>query len=204
MGLRDRKKAATRLALHQAALRLAARDGLDHVTVDAIADAANVSRRTFSNYFASKEDALFHSDAEQARRLLRLLREQPPGEAPWTALSRATEQLAAGTIEADPTWLARRRELRTHPSLVTHHIAAYGAVESELAAELANRMTGPDATLRSRLLAATFLAALRVAIQHWIEHPDGALHDVIRTALAHAAPEPTTAAHLGSAAPPVP
>lgn len=58
-GLRERKKAATRLALHESALRLAAEQGPDGVTIEAIADAANVSRRTFSNYFSSKEEALF-------------------------------------------------------------------------------------------------------------------------------------------------
>jgi AcrR family transcriptional regulator len=57
-GLRDRKKAETRSALGRFALSLAIDRGPDGVTADEIAAAANVSPRTFHNYFGSKEEAL--------------------------------------------------------------------------------------------------------------------------------------------------
>jgi AcrR family transcriptional regulator len=56
--LRDRQKAETRLALHQAAVALVLERGLDHATVELITDRAGVSQRTFFNYFPSKEDAV--------------------------------------------------------------------------------------------------------------------------------------------------
>ncbi|MER5336874.1 TetR family transcriptional regulator [Micromonospora sp. NPDC002717] len=198
-GLRERKKAATRLALHEAALRLASEHGLDRVTVEAIADAANVSRRTFSNYFSSKEEAIFHGDAVRLRRLLELVRQQPPDAPPWRALSRAAEQLAEEVYgSTPPSWLVRRRQLRGHPGLVAQQIAAYTTIERELADEFVHRLAGPDPELRARVLAATFLATLRVAVQHWIEHPDGPLRDTLRAALAEAASAPAVEA----AAPP--
>ncbi|MET8090238.1 TetR family transcriptional regulator [Micromonospora sp. NPDC005220] len=187
-GLRERKKAATRLALHEAALSLTAEQGLDGLTVEAIADAANVSRRTFSNYFSSKEEALFHGDTTRLRRLLQLIGEQPVDEPPWAALSRAAQRFIEELFgDGDPPWLTQRRQLRRHPGLAAHQVAAYSAVERELAGELAHRLTGADVALRSRVLAATFLAILRVAVQHWIEHPNEPLVDTVRTALAEAA-----------------
>jgi hypothetical protein len=84
--------------------------------------------------------------------------------------------------------LVRRREVRRHPELVAQQAAAYSRLESELAAVLADRLPGPDAGLRARVLAATFLAVLRVTIQHWTDVPEGALLDTVRAALAAAAP----------------
>ena len=57
-GLRERKRAETRARLETAATELVLRDGLEHVTLEAICDAAEVSIRTFFNYFDAKEDAI--------------------------------------------------------------------------------------------------------------------------------------------------
>ncbi|MBM7814282.1 TetR/AcrR family transcriptional regulator [Saccharothrix algeriensis] len=180
-GLRERKKTATRLALHEAALRLALEHGPERVTVEAIADAAEVSRRTFSNYFAGKEEALFHGDLLRLRRLLDLVRARPADEPPRAALAGAAAGLLAESDRLDPAWVAQRRLLRGHPSLVAHQVAAHAAVERDLAAAVAAR--GAD-ELRSRVLAATFLAALRAATAHWLEHPDRTLAEWVAEALA--------------------
>lgn len=178
-GLRERKKAATRLALHEAALRLALEHGPDRVTVESIADAASVSRRTFSNYFASKEEAISYGDRLRLGRLLDRVRAQPDGP-PRAALARAAAELVDDGVH--PEWLARRRRLGRHPALVAHHVAAYAAVERDLAAEVARRQ-GADDPLRARVLAATFLAALRAVTQHWLEHPDRPLTELVEEAL---------------------
>jgi AcrR family transcriptional regulator len=57
-GMRERKKAATRAALSAAAMRLALERGMENVTAEAIAEAADVAPRTFHNYFSSKEEAI--------------------------------------------------------------------------------------------------------------------------------------------------
>jgi AcrR family transcriptional regulator len=164
--LRDRKKAATADALYRAAVRLAIARGLDDVTVEAIADEAEVSRRTFSNYFANKEDALLHGDRARMRRLLDELRARPPAEAPWRALRRSAAALFTEADEPDPQWVVQTRLIRRHPTVLAQQMAGHAAFEQDLAEELRLRTGDP---MRARLLAAAFLAGLRVGVDVWIE-----------------------------------
>lgn len=169
-GLRERKKMATRMALHEAALRLAVDGGLENLTVEAICEAADVSRRTFSNHFGSKEEALLYGDRTRMRRFVELVRMRPRGESPWEALTKAVTETEPEGLELDPEWVARMRLIRQHITLSTHQAATFAAGERELASELATRMATPDA-LRARLLAASALTAMRVAAQHWMDQP---------------------------------
>jgi AcrR family transcriptional regulator len=182
-GLRERKKEATRQALHEAALRLAMAHGLEAVTVEGIADAAGVSRRTFSNYFSSKEDALLHGDRSRMRLLLDTLRNRPPEESGWTALVNSAEELYRGNW--DPEWVAQARLVRRHPSLVAQQVALYAMEEREIAAEIAARSPSSDSPpMRHRLMAAAFLASLRVAVDAWLDQPPGtSLIGLVRRAL---------------------
>src|SRR5918997_803418 len=106
-GLRERKRAATRQALHAAAVRLAIEHGADRVTVEAIADEAGVSRRTFSNYFANKEQALLHGDHQRMHALVEVVRARPADERPWVALTHAAEEFYRSLGEVDPQWAAQ-------------------------------------------------------------------------------------------------
>ena len=188
-GLRERKKAATRLALHEAAFRLALAHGPDRITVEAIADETGVSRRTFSNYFANKEEAIFHGDLLRLRRMVELVRARPAGESPWAALSAAAAEYYGKLGDLDPEWIARSRLVRRHPALAAAQMQTFAAMERELAAEVTARF-GPSAHstgVRATLIAATFLAALRISLSAWLEHPaDTTYRDVVREALAEA------------------
>ena len=195
-GLRERKKAATRQALHDAAVRLALEHGVENVTVEAIADAAFVSRRTFSNYFASKEQALLHRDWAYVSPLVGLVRARPENEPPLTALMRATEQLSAARADGtgspgspgshmhhDAVDEEQYRTLRQDPALLSELVAVYTAIERDLASTIEQRLpAGPDAPLHARVLAAAFLAMFRVAGHATLEHPDRDFLDLLHQA----------------------
>jgi AcrR family transcriptional regulator len=166
VGLRERKKAETRQAVHEATLRLAVEHGLDNVTVEAIADAANISRRTFSNYFDSKEEALLYGEEQRLGELVERVRDQPPALTAWQALRAAFESLYDETGELDPEWMLRARLVKQHPSLLSRQLAGRVRLENELSQVVAGR--GQAGGVSPEVITAAFLTALRIATLRWV------------------------------------
>src|SRR5437868_7128596 len=92
---RSRKRLDTRDDISEAATRLFYERGFDHVTVDEIAEAADVGRMTVFNHFPRKED-MFFDRVEEAREILcEAVRQRDPGVAPVEALHRLVHRLLA-------------------------------------------------------------------------------------------------------------
>jgi len=85
---RSRKRLATRQAISDAATRLFHERGFDQVTVDEIAEAADVGRMTVFNHFPHKEDMFFDLDEFGREDLLRVLHQRDPSVAPIETLRR--------------------------------------------------------------------------------------------------------------------
>jgi AcrR family transcriptional regulator len=169
-GLRERKKAETRRALSSAALRLAEAYGPDGMTVEAIAEAAGVSPRTFFNYFPSKEDAIMGVNPRDSSDLLADLVARPEGEPALDAL-RHVALAAAARLEAqaDELWARHNLTLR-YPALAVRRTARYSEVERSLAEEVARRTDlDVDRDAYPALVVAAALAAIRVAMTVWQE-----------------------------------
>ena len=182
-GLRERKKAETRQAVHEAALRLTAEHGLDHVTVEAIADAANISRRTFSNYFDSKEDALLYGDEQRIRLLVERVRTRPAEESAWQALRGTANDLYLEAGGPEKGWAIRARLAKRHPSLLARQLANHTNLERELAQAIAER-DASGTSMRSQVMAAAFLVAMRIAAHLWTdEHESRTLREVMEDVL---------------------
>ncbi|SCD46924.1 transcriptional regulator, TetR family [Streptomyces sp. BpilaLS-43] len=172
VGLRERKKAATRQAVHEATLRLTVEHGFDHVTVEAVADAAGISRRTFSNYFTNKEDALLYGEEQHIGALVQAVRDRPAEEPAWAALRAAMAQFAERMAPPEREWAIRTRLALRHPSLLARQLANHAALERDLADAVATRATPSGEPVRPFVLAAAFLASLRIAMRIWIEEDE--------------------------------
>ena len=173
--LRERKKAATRRSLRRAALDLVAERGFAHVTVEDIAAAADVSPRTFFNYFPTKEAALFGTDPERIPVLRERLISTAPGEPALEALrmimvsdARAVAD-ELGELSGDPAdWLRRMKGAHTDPQLRAARAAQMAMVERVIAEGLAERLgTDPDRDPYPSLLAATAAGVFRASISFW-------------------------------------
>jgi AcrR family transcriptional regulator len=178
IGRRDRKKNATRQALRSAALRLVAERGFTHVTVEDIAEAADVSTRTFFNYFPTKESAVIGGDPERIEQMRMTLLQRPVEESALEALSAVLVQYAAAMEEelddlgeGREAWFRRFSVVRQDPDLLGAYVAHISEVERILVTTLAERLgTTPDRDPIPALVAATALAASRVAALFWSEN----------------------------------
>ena len=168
-GLRERKKRATRHALHEAALRLVAERGLDAVSVDDIADRVDVSPRTFFNYFPSKVDAILGLDPDAPRQQAEALLARPSDESPVQALRAVARIQAAEMAEDTELWPLRLTVIDAHPALLAHLAAAFGEAEKTLAGAIAER-TGTQAgvDVHPTLLAGVAGVALRTSLHRWL------------------------------------
>lgn len=174
-GLRERKKARTSQALEDAALELFASKGFDATTIEEIADAVEVSPRTFFRYFASKEEVLFADDAGKDGDLAEFLAARPPGE---SSLEKLRAALLSWTVEYEldrPRLLRRAQVAIGTPSLNAVALAHWQAKEDVVLAALLAADPGADPGETRFVVAVTF-AALRVTIKAWLA--DGGTGDL--------------------------
>jgi AcrR family transcriptional regulator len=171
LGRRERKKRATRLALKAAALDLVAERGFANVTVEDIADAVDVSVRTFFNYFASKEAALVGEDPELIEAMKADLLRLPASTGPLDAVRsvlvgrmRALSEELDRSGEAQAAWLRRLAVVRTQPEVLTAYTKHLTVLEQALTEALVERLGGDDALRHYASLVATCaIGAMRVA-----------------------------------------
>lgn len=168
-GLRERKKRETRIALSRAAIRLCVLHGWDAVTVDRIAAEANVSVRTFRNYFAGKAEAIAASHVERMHQVADDLLERPAGEPLWDSLLHAVLGRFVppeGSESQNERWREGVRLMLAEPALAGEIVKANAAAQQELAKAVARR-TGTDVErdVYPHLVAAVVAAGSGVAVE---------------------------------------
>ncbi|XVQ06576.1 TetR family transcriptional regulator [Spirillospora sp. CA-255316] len=169
MGLRERKKAETRQALSRAAVRLVLARGVEGVTVEAIAQEAGVSPRTFHNYFPGKEEAIVAPLADGFRTAIENLRARPADEPIWESLQHSVlGMLLPPGSQEDTTALLR--VVKDNPALLAWQLHDFVELQQEICTVVAAR-TGTDAErdLYPHLMAGAAGAAIRAATDVWLE-----------------------------------
>lgn len=166
-GRRQRKKNQTRRALRVAAVDLVAQHGFDHVTIEDITEAVDVSPRTFFNYYASKEEALTAADPDRICSMRAALLQRPAEEPPLVALRHAILAGADDLAEEQGPWLQRLSIIRSDPRLLAALARSWWVLEHELADGLTERLGARSDDLVPAVLATSSVAALRVAISRW-------------------------------------
>lgn len=172
-GLRERKKQRTREALTDAAYSMFCANGFDATTVDQIAEAVEVSPRTFFRYFTSKEDVALSLADEQITTMLEGFAAQPADLPVLTAMRRAAVEVVRA-YESETTGSDQVRYLRMQdlisasPALMAACVERAAARLDEVARLIGVRMgVDPATDPRPYLVASVTLCAVPAAVNAW-------------------------------------
>jgi len=189
-GLRERKRRQTRAALSLAAIRLCVQRGWEDVTVDDIAADANVSPRTFRNYFSTKAEAVAAGHRERMLRIAEGLRARPASEPLWVAITNSVAaqfEPPARKSEAlrdAKRWLERIRFILTEPAIQGEVLKTSAAAQVQLAEVIADRVgarRGKD--LYPQMASAVVAAVVATVVDRWLrDGPSGSIVPLLRKA----------------------
>lgn len=180
---RARKRAATKQAIQEHALRLFVEKGYDATTVEEIAAAAGVSHMTFFRYFPRKEAVVEYDEYDPL--LEELVAARPPNERPLTALHQALREGLEKILASDrEALLIRTRLVLRNPVLRARNLIAQDATRDLFARALARRagLTEPD--LAATVQASAALGAMAPAVMAWAEGQDDDLIALVDAAFA--------------------
>jgi AcrR family transcriptional regulator len=165
--LQVRKHQLVRNAIYDAAMRLFAVKGFDETTVEAVAQASGVSRRSFFRYFASKDDVLAQNVLHYGDVLTAAVAAGPAGLTPFE-----TVRETILTVVKQTAGQAHTRQVidiaERSASARQAHTSKMREVEDSVAAAYAARLKSPsNYDVKPRLLATLTLSVMNVAIMAW-------------------------------------
>jgi AcrR family transcriptional regulator len=159
LGLRERKKAKTRAAIQEHALRLFREQGYSQTTVEQIAEAAEVSPSTFFRYFPTKEDVVLFDATDPI--MMDRFAEQPRDLSLVEALRRSIREVYAGLSEEQLQREHERTELAMSvPELRAHALSLFAGTIDYLQPALAERLGRDPADPQVRAIAGAIMGAI--------------------------------------------
>jgi AcrR family transcriptional regulator len=165
-GLRERKRRETSERIIESGLRLFVKNGYEATTLDAIADAAGISRRTFFYYFKSKEDILLAAHDSGFRRALRpAMLEESPDQAPVDAAKHCLIKLASRYETKES--IVFDRLMQSTAALRARKEAVFVDAEQILLDAMCELWPAPGRRDGLRLVAMVAMGTLRLALDKW-------------------------------------
>lgn len=175
-GRRERKKAQTRKALADAALRLFTERGFDHVGVREVAEAADVAVTTLFKHFPSKEALVFDEDEGNEAALIAAVHDRAPGRPVLHALRDHLTHTLTSTQQDSPGFTAFTALVESTPALQEYRDRMWLRHEKALAAALTEATGAPEGDVRTAALARFVMESPRLARGR--ADPRKALHEV--------------------------
>jgi AcrR family transcriptional regulator len=169
-GLRGRKRAETHARIQTEAMRLFLERGFEATTLDEIAEAAGVSRRSLFHYFASKEEMVFSTKADFPDLIVEAIGRRPAEEPLLDMVENALVDLATRFQATQVRELAKL--IHDTPALSAGDQAKYEKVERVLAKALASRKGLPETDIDCRVTAATAIGILKLSTEAWLTGDD--------------------------------
>ncbi|UFS88744.1 TetR/AcrR family transcriptional regulator [Bradyrhizobium daqingense] len=168
-GLREQKRRETLRRIADTGLRLFLRNGYEATTLDAIAEAAGISRRTFFYYFKSKEDIILAWQGGFAEMIRRAILEQSTMQTPLDAVKNALIKLTASyeNAEARKQMMAIDRFIRANETLQARKATKYAQQEQAVFDALCAMWPQPKRRPALRIVAMMSAGAFRLAIDNW-------------------------------------
>jgi AcrR family transcriptional regulator len=178
-GLRERKKARTRVSIREHALRLFREQGYPATTVEQIAAAAEVSPATFFRYFPTKEDVVLRDDLDIFT--LEALKAQPAGLSAIAALRAAAAESLAAMSPADMQRLAESTQLTfVVPEVRARAVEEFARTIDGMAAALAARIGRDPDDFPTRVMAGAIIGAIMSATMPWAAANTVDIQDMFR------------------------
>jgi AcrR family transcriptional regulator len=160
-GLRERKRRETLQRITEAGIRLFIEKGYEGTTLDQVAAAAGISRRTFFYYFKSKDEILLSLQSGVSDMLLDALRDVPRDKQPLDAIRDAAVKVCA-LVPADDM-IAIDRLMRSSDAVQARKQASYVQQEKALFSALRERWPAPERETGLRLVAMLAIGAMRLS-----------------------------------------
>ena len=183
-GLRERKKARTRFAIQEHALRLIREQGYEATTVEQIAEAAEISPSTFFRYFPTKDAVVLTDDYDPL--IIESFRAQPPELGPVQALRRAYRESMLDLSPEEVTATRERTQLiMSVPALRAVFLDNMLETMALVADLIAERMARPQDDVFVRALSGAIVGVAMAVFAQWMGDPECDPFALLDEGLAH-------------------